>query len=196
MDVGAHAGQFTKLFSAMVPGGHVHAFEPGGYALSLLRRVVRLKRLTNVTVHPFGLGDVPGTRELHVPLKDSGSVGFGLSYIGEQETDARPAIAETVEIRSLDEVVRTHAIARTDFVKLDIEGYELRMLTGARETLERFQPAIFVEMVDGHLARCGDSARGLAEFLRDRGYDPVVGWEAFRPHGDQLFIGASFRGRA
>lgn len=34
VDVGAHAGQFTKMFSAMVPRGHVYAFEPGSVAES------------------------------------------------------------------------------------------------------------------------------------------------------------------
>ena len=49
VDVGTHAGQNTKLFAAMLPHGH---------ALSLLRRVKSVRRLSNITIHPYGLDDL------------------------------------------------------------------------------------------------------------------------------------------
>ncbi len=42
IDVGAHAGQFTKLFSTIVPNGRVYAFEPGSYTSSILNKVILL----------------------------------------------------------------------------------------------------------------------------------------------------------
>ena len=41
LDVGAHAGQMAKLFAGLVPRGHVYAFEPGAYALAVLRGAQR-----------------------------------------------------------------------------------------------------------------------------------------------------------
>ena len=187
MDVGAHAGQYTKLFAAMLPHGHVHAFEPGGYALSLLRRVKSFRRLSNITIHPYGLGDLSETSVLNVPIKESGSVGFGLSFVGDQKATTRRTAAETIEIRRLDDVVQEHRISRVDFIKLDIEGSELRMLVGAKVTLLRFTPTIFVELVDQNLVRRGDSVEALSDFLRDLGYSPIGGWETYRPKGDRLF---------
>lgn len=76
LDCGAHAGQFTKLFAAMAPKGHIYAVEPGSYAFSILRRAVAFNRLGNVTVKRLGLSDsdsnsmtpifkpVPGRRSL------------------------------------------------------------------------------------------------------------------------------------
>ena len=55
------------------------------------------------------------------------------------------------------------------------------MLVGAKATLLRFTPAIFVELVDQHLARRGDSVEALSDFLRDLGYSPIGGWETCRP---------------
>ncbi len=187
MDVGAHAGQYTKLFSAMLPHGHVHAFEPGGYALSILQRVKSIRRLSNITIHPYGLGDASESRVLNVPIKESGSVGFGLSFVGDHKATTRRTVEETIEIRRLDDVVRGHRISRVDFIKLDIEGSELRTLVGAKATLLRFRPAIFVELVDQNLARRGDSVEALSEFLCDLGYSPVGGWGTYRPKGDLLF---------
>ena len=163
MDVGAHAGQYTKLCAAMLPHGHVHAFEPGGYALSQLRRVKSFTRLSNATIHPYCLGDSSETRVLNVPTKASGSVGFGLSIVGDRKVTTRRTVAETIEIRRLDDIVQEHGISRVDFIKLDL--------------------------VDQYLARRGDGVEALSDFLRDLGYSPIGGWETCRPNGDQLFTG-------
>ena len=185
LDVGAHAGQFTKLFAAMVPKGHVHAFEPGSYALSILRTVKSLKKLSNVTVHACGLGDSSQVDVLNVPIKGSGSIGFGLSFVSDSQQSERRAVTEDIVIKRLDEIVAAHNITRIDFIKIDIEGSEMRMLVGAGEVLSRFSPAIFIELVDGHLARRGDSVETLTAYLGDLGYRPVG--ETCIQGGDQLF---------
>ena len=185
LDVGAHAGQFTKLFAAMVPKGHVHAFEPGSYALSILRTVKSFRRLSNVTVHAYGLGDSSMAGILNIPIKESGSVGFGLSFVGDPQHLKQQTVTEDIIIRRLDEVVVQHGVPRVDFIKLDIEGSEMRMLFGARETLSQFSPAIFIELVDDNLARHGDSIETLTHFLEDLGYKPAG--ESCALKGDQLF---------
>lgn len=185
LDVGAHAGQFTKLFAAMVPEGHVHAFEPGSYALSILRTVMSFRRLSNVTVHACGLGDASEVDVLNVPIKGSGSVGFGLSYVGDSHGSERQTVTEEIIVRRLDEVVMECRIPRVDFIKLDIEGSEMRMLAGARETLSRFSPALFIELVNDNLARRGDSIETLTGFLFDLGYRPEGGSCSLK--GDRLF---------
>ncbi len=186
LDVGAHAGQFTKFFAAMVPQGHVHAFEPGSYALSILRTVKTFKKLSNVTIHACGLGDSSQDNVLNVPIKESGSIGFGLSFIDDSgQPERRRAVTEDIAIRRLDDVVAEHDIRRIDFIKVDIEGSEMRMLVGARETLTRFSPALYIELVNGHLARRGDSIEELTGYLGDLGYGPV-GDHSIR-EGNQLF---------
>ena len=185
LDVGAHAGQFTKLFAAMVPGGHVHAFEPGSCALSVLRTVVSFRRLSNVTVPACGLGDTSQTGVLNVPIKESGSVGFGLGFVGDSQAQERRALTEHIAIKRLDEVVMECGLTRVDFIKLGIEGSEMRMLAGARETLSRFSPALFIELIDDNLARRGDSVETVTGYLDGLGYRPVAG--SCMREGDQLF---------
>src|SRR5271154_3722796 len=92
-DVGAHAGQYTKLFAHAASAGRVFAFEPGSYARTILRIVVWLHGLANVAVIPMALGGVCGVATLSVPLKRSGSFGFGLSHFGTPQ-ERWPAIAQ------------------------------------------------------------------------------------------------------
>ncbi|HWK44963.1 MAG TPA: FkbM family methyltransferase [Stellaceae bacterium] len=179
LDIGGHAGQFAKLFAGLAPRGRVYSFEPGGYARSILSTVIRFSRLGNVTVVPTGLGDRAGEAVLSVPIKRSGSLGFGLSHLGGGET-GRALRTETVAIDTVDAFINRAGIRRVDFIKADIEGWELRMLTGAAATLARFKPPLLLELTDAHLARAGDSLAATWSFLTGLGY---------RPHGAAADLG-------
>lgn len=169
MDVGAHAGQFTKLFSGMVPAGHVYAFEPGEYALSILRKVQTLRSLKNVTIVPLGLGDQPTEAVLSIPIKKSGSLGFGLSSLG-SVNDVRNVQKDTVFLTTLDLFCAQENPERVDFIKADIEGWELNMLKGARETLAKYRPVIMLEINEAALQGANASSDDLKEFLKNQGY--------------------------
>lgn|GEM_PF-1834066 len=73
LDVGAHAGQFTKLFAGIARDGQVIAVEPGAYARSILRPALALNRVRNVVTVPVGLSDRSGVSILSVPIKRRGS---------------------------------------------------------------------------------------------------------------------------
>jgi len=184
-DIGAHAGQMAKLFARMAPKGRVHAFEPGAYALSILRPAVTLRGRGRIKVEPIALGAEPGKLTLTTPIKRSGSYGFGLSRLG----DARggKAFRHEVEVDTIDRYVERNRIARLDLIKADIEGWELQMLRGARNTLATLKPALVLEAVDAYLARAGDSRSELWRFLSDLGYRPhrlELGLPPFEPEAD------------
>ena len=171
-DVGGHAGQFAKLFAGLTPRGRVYSFEPGGYARSILTRVVRFRRLRNVTVVPTGLSDAAGSAVLHMPVKASGSYGFGLSHLGSGETDRRQR-DEQIGLTTIDAFCEREALPRLDFIKADIEGWELRMLAGGARAIARFRPVILIEVSAAHLARAGDAVEDLWGFLENLGYRPA-----------------------
>ncbi len=172
LDVGANAGYFTRIFSKMAANGRVYSFEPGSYARSILNKVVTLRGLSNVTVLPFGLGDKPSSQELHLPLKDSGSLGYGLAHIGDdKQVDHRDTVSENIDIRTLDSFIAEQNIDRVDFIKIDIEGWEMRALEGGRTTISKHRPVLMLEMVDRFLGRAGDSSQKLWDYLKSYGYD-------------------------
>lgn len=167
LDVGAHAGQFTKLFAGLARDGKVYAFEPGAYALSILRRVVALHRLSNVEIVAAGLSDAARTETLHVPVKRSGSMGFGLSHLG---AEARESVAEAITLTTLDAFAAEKKLGRLDFIKADIEGWEMRMLAGGAAAIARFRPALLLEIQAEHLARAGDTPRAVWDLFTGLGY--------------------------
>lgn len=173
-DVGAHAGQFAKLFARLAPEGVVYSFEPGRYARMVLMLALALNRAGNVRIFPFGLSDRPARLELRLPIKKSGSFGFGLGHLGPKGSDTRDQITETVDLVTLDGFVAAFPLERLDLIKADIEGWEMRMMAGGVETLKRFKPTLWLELVDGHLKRAGDSVASFWSFLEGLGYKPFL----------------------
>jgi FkbM family methyltransferase len=168
-DVGAQAAQFTKHFAALASKGQVYAFEPGAYARRILTTVVRVRGLQNVTVVPLGLSDQPGEAVLTSPVKKSGSIGFGLSHLGHRESDQR-VYETTVSLTTLDLFVSEHHLQALDFLKADIEGWEMHMLRGGRQALARFRPTMLLEINKGFLARAGSAPEDVWGLLRPLGY--------------------------
>jgi FkbM family methyltransferase len=181
-DVGSHSGQFAKLFAKAAPRGSVYCFEPGGYALSILRLNLSVNRHDNVTVVPSGLGDASGTCTLSVPLKPGGVHRFGLSHMGER-ADGAGVVREEVAMTTIDRFARRKELTRLDFLKADIEGWELRMLLGGAETIKRFRPAMMIELDEARLARAGDSLATIWNTLHEWGYRPSTwdGGDGLRP---------------
>jgi FkbM family methyltransferase len=191
-DVGAHAGQFAKLFAGIARRGRVYAFEPGSYARLILRVALRMNGIRNVAIVPLALGETSGVALLSVPVKRSGSYGFGLAHLGEAGAAAE---TEAVGVATLDQVAAALALRRLDFIKADIEGFELRLVKGARETLRRLKPALFLEHDATRLARAGDSLDALWDELLALGYRPYAPDRARAPldapqGGDVLWLPA------
>lgn len=173
-DVGAHAGQYTKLFARLARRGRVYAIEPQSYARRILRAAIRLNRVRNVEILPLALGAAPGTATLTIPVKASGSYGFGLAHLGPDTRDGS-AETETVEVTTLDALAARLGLTRLDFIKADIEGWEQAMIDGGRATLARLKPALLLELNDEYLRRAGGSVAAVWRMLTDLGYCATEG---------------------
>jgi FkbM family methyltransferase len=134
LDIGANLGAHTLPLAKLVgPGGAVHAFEPQRILFQILCGDVALNELGNVRALPFALGRVPGSTK--VPALDYRGVNnFGGIPLG-------VAHGEDVTVVTLDQL----GLARVCLIKIDVEGMELDVLTGARATLARCRPMLYVE---------------------------------------------------
>ncbi|HYL34111.1 MAG TPA: FkbM family methyltransferase [Stellaceae bacterium] len=197
LDVGAHAGQYAKLFARLARRGRVYAIEPQSYARRILRTAICFNRLRNVEILPLALGATPGTATLTIPVKASGSYGFGLAHLG-PHTRAGSTETESVEVTTLDALAARLGLTRLDFVKADIEGWELAMVEGGRATLARFKPALLLELNEEHLRRARGSVAALWQMLTDLGYRAYAGEPGGAAlqtpcQGDVLFLPATKR---
>lgn len=161
LDVGANYGHFTLAAAAATgPGGDVLAIEPNPVAHARLATHVALNRLTQVRVRQIGLSDEAGELDLRIPGVNSGEASFAGS-------DYADATRVTCAVLTGDALVD---MARVDFVKIDVEGFETRVLRGLAATLTASRPLVLTEMVDAHLVRAGASRGELIDIMSSAGY--------------------------
>ena len=127
VDVGANVGYFTLLTSRLVgPEGRVISVEALPSTVRHLEANVELNGMPNVEVKPFALGD----REGHVEAFRAESTNVGASSVGSGTHSEG-----WVPMMKLDDAVTMRDAQRVGFIKIDVEGAEEAVLSGARQTL-------------------------------------------------------------
>lgn len=162
VDVGANYGIFS-LNAARLVGktGRVLAFEPAQGNFSILEKNLALNDATQVHAFRMALSDKPGTLRLyHDPDPTRNSLAPG--------SDAQDF--EEVDVKTLDTIVNANAVAKIDFIKIDVEGADELVCRGAVETLRRYLPPVFFENNSESAVRMGLKAGGTAVFLAELGY--------------------------
>jgi FkbM family methyltransferase len=175
-DIGAAAGLYTLELSKLAgPGGQVHSFEPVPFAHPMLTRLLGGRTSANVSHHAVALGVEPGKSVMSVPVGRHGPV-TGRSFLeagaaGQgSNAEFQSQIGVDVEVQTLDSVCAAAEITRLDFVKIDVEGGELQVLMGGEASIERFRPALLVEIEDRHTARYQHAGSDVATWLLQRDY--------------------------
>ncbi len=168
IDVGAHAGQFAKIFATLASEGHVYSFEPGDYAYSILTIMHKIKGLSNVSLVKMGAGSKNTKDILNVPIKASGSFGYGRSCVGDNVFEK--AHRQEISMVTLDSFVKENKVSKVSFIKIDVEGNELSVLEGAINTIKRDTPAIMVEINRGHLLSLKKKPEDIFDFFKALGY--------------------------
>lgn len=148
VDVGAHVGYYSVLFSRLVgAAGSVQAFEPEPDNFRLLQANLLLNDCRNVCTHALALTQARGREWLHLCADNP----------GDHRLAATPA-RRRIEVDTLD-LDTALAGAAVDFVKIDTQGAEPRVLAGMQATLRanRERLACMMEFAPGLLAQAGVS---------------------------------------
>lgn len=145
-DIGANAGFYCLALSRLVgPSGRVFAFEPNGNKVALLKRHLRLNRIANVTIVQAAVADRTGVE------------CFATNTTGGVLVEKGDFIVPTVALDDLD-------LPAPDFIKIDVDGAEARLLSGAIKVLSS-HPIITLATHSNELYRA------CREALEGAGYD-------------------------
>ena len=139
IDVGCNAGHHSLFVSRYVQ--HIHAFDPYQPAVERFRRMIARNSLTNITVHPVGLG----AKEEDLPFFEPSEDNPG---IGSFRSGPEPGRAPTARLRIVrgDDALAPHHLSGVELIKIDIEGFEESALLGLRKTLESHRPLVVLEV--------------------------------------------------
>ncbi|HKN95717.1 MAG TPA: FkbM family methyltransferase [Pseudonocardiaceae bacterium] len=192
VDIGAAAGLYTVVLSELVGAtGHVLRVEPLPFVHPLWTRLLRAGG--NVSHHAVALGAEPSQGTMSVPMGRYGLV-TGRSFLAWRtngvgsNSEFAGHVEVNVKVDTLDALCAKAELSRLDFLKIDVEGAELHVLAGGAGVIEKFRPAILVEIEARHLHRYGHSVGTVVDWLRQRGYTMhrwLDGWRETTEVSDQ-----------
>lgn len=144
LEAGANSGTETLLISRLIgDSGKVLAFEPVPHVLEKLKNNLRLNAIRNVEVMPIALGAKEQEIDFFVHPLNHPNQGMGSKSIN----SALEKIVVTQ--KTIDSLFEENRITKFDFLKMDVQGAELDILKGARVSITRFRPKIFLEASEG-----------------------------------------------
>lgn len=164
-DVGANMGVVCHWFAERCD--HVYAFEPHPGNVSTLQSQMKLRNSTNITLHHYALGKNETQMQLHVK-------GFhGHHSLG--DVDNSPTVDKIlVDVRTMDTVFEELSLDRIHFLKIDVEGFESDVLSGASSLLaEKKIDYILFELQETLLQSIQRTSREVFQILFDSGYQII-----------------------
>jgi FkbM family methyltransferase len=167
IDVGANRGYYSWALSCVAAS--VEAFEPN----PILVRFAQSKLGRRARLHEVALSDHDGVATLYVPRRPSGSSLHIVGNLGNVYAHDR---VDEIQVRlaTLD----SYGFENVGFLKIDVEGSEMEVLAGARETILTNRPTMLIELLAGIY---GDYLTRIEQIKNDFGYDGwiVIGREKF-----------------
>jgi len=186
IDGGCYKGRMAEKMLSTFPNATVHCFEPQAdlYA-NLQKKFANEKR---IKIYDTALSDHQGETEFHVNQDK-----YTSSILKSVSQDIKTTNSTTVKLETLDEFAKNNSIDQIDFIKLDLQGYELNALNGGNHIVknakliyiefnfqERYEGCSMFYDVSKHLYESGFTLYRLYEIY---GYDNGA-WKL----ADALFI--------
>jgi FkbM family methyltransferase len=169
LDVGACHGLFALAFTQGHPDAAALAVEPSPLAWEVLESNLRRNAGARVTPVRAAVGAAPGILRMRFAWHH-------LEAASESPDSPNDPGTISIPVRTLDDL-REELAFRPDVMKVDVEGYEIFALRGARRLLDEDRPLLFLEAHPQRIRELGGSMRELWDLLAAPGY------RAFDLHG-------------
>lgn len=165
LDVGANIGWYTARFAKRQPSSRVYAFEPLPVSYAYLQRNIAINGIADrVSCYNYGLSDVSGSFDFFIA--PAGGTNASLLNVA-AATDARTVFGLTL---TLDQWCLNQQV-RPDFIKCDVEGAELLVFRGGRQTLRDHRPVVFAELLRKWSKPFGYHPNDMLAYFNEMGYE-------------------------
>ncbi|MCF7889453.1 MAG: FkbM family methyltransferase [Victivallales bacterium] len=159
LDIGANIGIYTRYLAKKF--NKVESFEP----IEQAYRYIEALNLNNVTLHKVALSNKTGRDFINVPMKH-GLFRYGNSSI-ENLVHSKYHKRKRVPISVV--TLDSYNYESLDFIKIDVEGHEMSVLEGGRNTIRKLKPNLLIEIEQRHLP-ANLSIYDVFTYILEKGY--------------------------
>ena len=183
IEVGANIGAHSLIISKIIsPEGQLFCFEPTNYAYEKLNKNFNLNPdlKQNTRLIKSFVSNKEGSKKSY-KIRSSWVVDKSVALGDSMDEDF------SGEIINLDDFFID--LPKLNLIKIDVDGFDFKVLQGAKEIIKLFKPTIFVELGEIDLNRNGDSVSDIIDLFTDIGYSGIL--ENGKPivSAEQLLIG-------
>lgn len=172
LDIGAHKAGYLFFMLKQVGGsGKIVAFEPQSTLYNYIKKMKTLFNWGNVTIEHLALSDSVGTVTLYIPTNKANKTSTPGATIVNHKVDSKFNKTENVSTETLDSYCTRNNI-QPDFLKIDVEGNELKIFQGGVNTLKKYKPKIMVEIEALHVGQ--EQVLGTFKFIESLGYTGFI----------------------
>jgi FkbM family methyltransferase len=189
-DIGAHVGNWSIMAKSVFSAARIDAFEPIPSSVDLFKKTV--EGLPDIYMHPCALGSAKGEASMSV-LGNQADCSSVLSPAEDKPMMAGQDRGDKIKvsIKRLDDMVADEGLPYPDFIKMDVQGFELEVLKGAEECLKHAK-AVQSEVSFEEFYKDQALFRDVLDFLDDRGFKLCMfaNYDPSKPFGqpDALFV--------
>lgn len=163
-DIGANVGYFSFLVKQLAPTCKVYSFEPLPKNIIAYKKNQKLNSFSDMNLQEVCVADREGETEFLIPpIEESGWGRMAHRELFSGEKIQRQVV-------TLDYFIKTQALDRLDLMKIDVEGYEFKVLQGALTLIETFRPKICIELNEPCLLDTGTSGEEIFAFFKKHKY--------------------------
>jgi len=197
VDIGANLGYFSKNFARLANNGKLISIEPVPIFFETLSYF--MKKFPHVTLYNVALGTEKGTITMVLP-KSNGMIRTGLPHIAESDEEKKQHDTQEVQIVKGSELLA--GLERLDYIKCDIEGYELNVFQEIKPILEKHLPYVQIEIAEKNLEPMLDLFKSLDytqfgikdfKFIKEDGTQAEEGDFFFVPLNKLTSFGKNFK---
>jgi FkbM family methyltransferase len=180
IDVGANIGFESLYFARKYPNNLVYGYEPTAIPYECLRKSKAINNLENLNIFKLGVGEKNDQVEIHAATK--GTYNKGLASIDSNFDLDDTFEKETIDIITLDDHVKENL--RVSLIKIDVQGYEIKVLEGAVNLIEKDKPVIIYEHFEGYYSDPLELRNKIENLFSSLGYELYLirSKGGFRPH--------------
>lgn len=163
-DIGANIGTHSIFVAKCSDNIKVHSFEPENKNCTALLENIKYNKLTNITTHRIALGEERKKGSLFLYNEISGEGRNSIIPIEGKNT-------QSIDVWDLDSYIQYKKLQLPNFIKIDVEGYELQVLNGMTATLQNAKPKLFIEIHADKLLQQFGNTNIVKEFLITHNYE-------------------------
>ena len=166
LDIGGNIGYYVLLEHKCIGNnGKIIAIEPSPDNFKILEDNLALQNISNVQAYNIAAGDKDGQLNFLI-YKDASN---SCMVIPEGQEERWPGDKIKVPVRKMDQFINELKLEQIDFVRMDVEGYELHIIKGMKESLSKFKPKIHIEVHKNILGK--ENVKKFFQVFKELGYE-------------------------